>query len=91
VQVHGVDLSTNMLGIAKEYREQSEPDVKHRWAPRHVKNLTILGRIFKLQWEVLPVLTIYMKLVFNSRSILTRRLRVGGYSSKFEFVNPVDV
>jgi hypothetical protein len=30
VQVHGVDLSTNMLGIAKEYREQSEPDVKHR-------------------------------------------------------------
>ena len=30
VQVHGVDLSTNMLGIAKEYREQMEPEVKHR-------------------------------------------------------------
>jgi cyclopropane fatty-acyl-phospholipid synthase-like methyltransferase len=30
VQVHGVDLSTNMLGIAKTYREQMEPEVKHR-------------------------------------------------------------
>jgi len=30
VDVHGMDLSTNMTGIAKEYRNQMEPAVKHR-------------------------------------------------------------
>jgi len=30
VDVHGVDLSTNMIGIAKDYRTEMEPQVKHR-------------------------------------------------------------
>jgi len=42
VQVHGVDLSTNMLGIAKEYREQSEPDVKHR-VQFHMEDVTTMS------------------------------------------------
>jgi len=28
--VHGVDLSTNMIGIAQDYRAEMEPEVKHR-------------------------------------------------------------
>ena len=30
VDVHGIDLSTNMNGISLEYRLQMEPEVKHR-------------------------------------------------------------
>jgi len=30
VDVHGIDLSTNMIGIAQDYREEMEPSVKHR-------------------------------------------------------------
>ena len=30
VDVHGVDLSTNMIGIAQDYRAEMEPAVKHR-------------------------------------------------------------
>jgi len=28
--VHGVDLSSNMVGIAQDYRSEMEPQVKHR-------------------------------------------------------------
>jgi len=30
VNVHGIDLSTNMTGIAHQYRNEMEPEVKHR-------------------------------------------------------------
>eukprot|EP00092_Neocalanus_flemingeri_P029537 GFUD01032079.1.p1 GENE.GFUD01032079.1~~GFUD01032079.1.p1 ORF type:complete len:287 (+),score=76.99 GFUD01032079.1:235-1095(+) len=30
VDVHGLDLCTNMVGIAQDYRMEMEPDVKHR-------------------------------------------------------------
>merc|ERR1712051_539513 len=30
VNVHGIDLSTNMNGISLDYRKEMEPDVKHR-------------------------------------------------------------
>jgi len=30
VDVHGIDLSTNMIGIANDYRAEMEPAVKHR-------------------------------------------------------------
>jgi len=30
VDVHGIDLSSNMVGIAQEYRTEMEPQVKHR-------------------------------------------------------------
>jgi hypothetical protein len=30
VHVHGVDLSTNMVAIAQDYRVDMEPQVKHR-------------------------------------------------------------
>jgi len=30
VDVHGIDLSTNMIGIAQDYRAEMEPAVKHR-------------------------------------------------------------
>merc|ERR1711890_27033 len=30
VEVYGIDLSTNMIGIAQEYRSTMEPEVQHR-------------------------------------------------------------
>merc|ERR1711973_88885 len=41
VDVHGVDLSTNMIGIAQDYRAEMEPAVKHR----PVSVLTIMVKI----------------------------------------------
>jgi len=41
VEVYGIDLSTNMLDIAREYRETMEPDVKHR-VQFHIEDATTL-------------------------------------------------
>ena len=30
VDVHGIDLASNMIGIAQDYRAEMEPAVKHR-------------------------------------------------------------
>ena len=30
VEVHGIDLATNMIAIANDYRAEMEPSVKHR-------------------------------------------------------------
>jgi len=42
VHVHGVDLSTNMIGIAKDYRAEMEPEVKHR-VQFHLEDATMMG------------------------------------------------
>jgi hypothetical protein len=33
LHVHGVDMSTNMVAIAQNYRADMEPEVKHRYSP----------------------------------------------------------
>jgi len=42
VHVHGVDLSTNQIGIANDYRNEMESEVKHR-VQFHLEDATMMG------------------------------------------------
>ena len=45
VHVHGVDLSTNMVAIAQDYRVTMEPEVTHRWVNNMYSNPLLFKKL----------------------------------------------